>query len=105
MPPAYVKPYVKRGKTDAADAEAICEAVTRPTMRFVPIKSVEQQAALALHRTRDLLVRQRTQLINTIRGSWPSSASIYPRASPTPWPSCDALWPAARMRFPISPPR
>src|SRR5436189_5422503 len=48
MPPAYVKPYVKRGKTDAGDAEAICEAVTRPTMRFVPIKSVEQQAALAL---------------------------------------------------------
>jgi transposase len=68
MPPAYVKPYVKRGKTDAGDAEAICEAVTRPTMRFVPIKSVEQQAALALHRTRDLLVRQRTQLINMIRG-------------------------------------
>ena len=55
MSPAYVKPYVKRGKTDAGDAEAICEAVTRPTMRFVPIKSVEQQAALALHRTRDLL--------------------------------------------------
>ncbi len=60
MPPAYVKPYVKRGKSDAGDAEAICEAVTRPTMRFVPIKSVEQRAALALHRTRDLLVRQRT---------------------------------------------
>jgi transposase len=59
---------VKRGKTDAGDAEAICEAVTRPTMRFVPIKSVEQQAALALHRTRDLLVRQRTQLVNMIRG-------------------------------------
>ncbi|MFL5122041.1 MAG: IS110 family transposase, partial [Microvirga sp.] len=55
-------------KTDAGDAEAICEAVTRPTMRFVPIKSVEQQAALALHRTRDLLVRQRTQLVNMIRG-------------------------------------
>src|SRR5215204_5999077 len=68
MPPAYVKPYVKRGKTDAGDAEAICEAVTRPTMRFVAIKSVEQQAALALHRTRDLLVRQRTQLVNMIRG-------------------------------------
>ena len=68
MPPAYVKPYVKRGKTDAADAEAICEAVTRPTMRFVPIKAVEQQAALALHRTRDLLVRQRTQIVNMIRG-------------------------------------
>jgi transposase len=68
MPPAYVKPYVKRGKTDANDAEAICEAVTRPTMRFVPVKSREQQAALALHRTRDLLVKQRTQLVNMIRG-------------------------------------
>jgi transposase len=66
--PAYVKPYVKRGKTDAGDAEAICEAVTRPTMRFVPIKSPDQQAALALHRARDLLVRQRTQLVNMIRG-------------------------------------
>lgn len=68
MPPAYVKPYVKRGKTDAADAEAICEAVMRPTMRFVAVKSREQQAALSIHRTRDLLVRQRTQLINMMRG-------------------------------------
>lgn len=68
IPPAYVKPYVKRGKTDAADAEAICEAVQRPTMRFVPVKSGEQQAALALHRTRDLLVKQRTQLVNMVRG-------------------------------------
>ena len=68
MPPAYVKPYVKRGKTDANDAAAICEAVTRPSMRFVPVKSTEQQAALALHRTRDLLVKQRTQLVNMIRG-------------------------------------
>jgi transposase len=68
MPPAYVKPYVKRGKTDANDAEAICEAVTRPTMRFVAVKSREQQAALALHRTRDLLVKERTQLVNMIRG-------------------------------------
>lgn len=68
MPPAYVKPYVKRGKTDASDAEAICEAVTRPTMRFVPIKSEEQQSALTIHRTRELLVRQRTQLINMMRG-------------------------------------
>ncbi len=67
MPPIYVKPYVKRGKTDAADAEAICEAVTRPTMRFVAIKSAEQQSVLALHRTRDLLVGQRTQLVNMIR--------------------------------------
>lgn len=68
MPPAYVKPYLKRGKTDANDAEAICEAVTRPTMRFVAVKSEQQQAALALHRTRDLLVKQRTQLVNMIRG-------------------------------------
>ena len=67
MPPSYVKPYVKRGKTDAADAEAICEAVTRPTMRFVPVKSAERQAALLDHKTRDFLVRQRTQLVNTIR--------------------------------------
>jgi transposase len=68
MPPAYVKAYLKRGKNDAADAEAICEAVTRPTMRFVPIKSAERQSVLVLHRTRDLLVRQRTMLINAIRG-------------------------------------
>ena len=68
MPPAYVKPYVKRGKTDAADAEAICEAVTRPTMRFVAVKSVEQQAVLMLHKSRDLMVRQRTMLINALRG-------------------------------------
>ena len=68
MPPAYVTPYVKRGKNDAADAEAICEAVTRPTMRFVAVKSREQQAVLSLHRTRDLMVKQRTQLVNMIRG-------------------------------------
>ena len=68
MPPAYVKPYVKRGKTDANDAEAICEAVTRPTMRFVALKSPEQQAALSLHRSRNLLVKQRTQLVNMVRG-------------------------------------
>jgi transposase len=68
MPPAYVKPYVKRGKTDANDAEAICEAVTRPTMRFVAVKSPEQQAALSIHRARNLLVKQRTQVINMIRG-------------------------------------
>ena len=68
MPPAYVKAYVKRGKTDAGDAVAICEAVTRPTMRFVAIKSPAQQAVLAVHRARDLLIRQRTQLVNMIRG-------------------------------------
>ena len=68
MPPAYVKPYVKRQKNDMADAEAICEAVTRANMRFVPVKSPEQQAALSMHRTRDLLIKRRTQLINMIRG-------------------------------------
>ncbi len=67
LPPAYVKAYVKRSKNDAADAAAICEAVTRPSMRFVPIKSEEQQAVLAVHRTRDLLIGQRTQLTNALR--------------------------------------
>jgi transposase len=68
IPPSYVKPYVRRSKTDAADAEAICEAVGRPNMRFVPVKSAGQQAALLHHRARDLLVRQRTMLINALRG-------------------------------------
>src|ERR1700719_524951 len=60
MPPAYVKPYVKRQKNDAADAEAICEAVQRPNMRFVPVKQPDQQAGMVLHRTRALLIRQLT---------------------------------------------
>jgi len=68
IPPGYVKPYVKRGKTDAIDAEAICEAVSRPTMRFVPIKTIECQAAQLTLRSRDLIVRQRTQTINALRG-------------------------------------
>ena len=67
MPPRYVKPYVKRNKNDMADAEAICEAVTRPTMRFVSIKTPDQQSVLMLHRTRHLFVRQRTMLINALR--------------------------------------
>jgi transposase len=67
MPPSYVKPYVKRGKSDGIDAAACCEAVGRPTMRFVPIKSEEQQSVLSLHRTRALLVRQRTQTNNVLR--------------------------------------
>ena len=67
MPAFYVKAYVKRGKTDAVDAEAICEAVQRPTMRFVEIKSEKQQAILSVQRTRDLIVRQRTQVANLIR--------------------------------------
>jgi len=68
IPPAYVKPFVKRQKNDAADAEAIAEAASRPTMRFVAVKTEEQQARAMLFRTRDLLVRQRTQLINALRG-------------------------------------
>jgi len=68
MPPAYVRPYVERQKNDAADAEAICEATQRPTMRFVAVKTEEAQAAAILFRARDLLVRQRTQVINALRG-------------------------------------
>jgi transposase len=68
MAPAYVKPYVKRGKNDMLDAEAICEAVTRPTMRFVPIKSASQQSILMVHKSRALLIRQRTMLVNALRG-------------------------------------
>lgn len=68
IPPVYVKPFVKRQKNDASDAEAICEAAQRPTMRFVAVKTEAAQASAAIFRTRDLLVRQRTQLINAIRG-------------------------------------
>ena len=68
LPPQYVKPYVKRNKNDAADAEAICEAMSRPSMRFVPVKTAEQQAALMLAGTRDALIRRRTQVSNMIRG-------------------------------------
>ena len=67
MPAQYVKPYVKRGKNDAADAEAICEAVTRPTMRFVGVKSPDQQATMMIHRVRKILTRQRTQISNALR--------------------------------------
>src|SRR5262250_3729746 len=67
MPPAYVKPYVKRQKNDATDAEAICEAVSRANMRFVPTKTPEQQSGLVLHRTRHLFIRQQTAIINAIR--------------------------------------
>ena len=82
MPPHYVKPYVKRSKNDAADAEAICEAVTRPTMRFVSVKSTEQQSVLMLHRTRELLVRQRTMLINAIRAHMAEFGIVAPIGVP-----------------------
>ena len=78
MPPSYVKPYVKRQKNDAADAEAICEAVTRPTMRFVEIKTCEQQGTLVLHRVRLMLIRQRVQLSNAIRGHMAEYGLVAP---------------------------
>ena len=68
IPPAYIKPYVKRGKNDAIDAAAICEAMSRPGMRLVPVKSADQQAVLMLHKTRELLVKQRTMSVNALRG-------------------------------------
>ena len=82
MPPHYVKPYVKRGKNDAADAEAICEAVTRPSMRFVAVKGREQQSVLMLHRTRELMVRQRTMLVNAIRAHMAEFGIVAPVGIP-----------------------
>jgi len=78
MPPSYVKPYVKRQKNDAADAEAICEAVTRPSMRFVEVKTPEQQSVLVLHRTRQVLIRQRTQITNATRGHMAEFGLVAP---------------------------
>ena len=104
IPPAYVKPFVKRQKNDAIDAEAICEAAQRPSMRFVAVKSEEQQAAGLVFRTRDLLVRQRTQLINAIRGHLTEYVGSHPRGRRM-WrclPTCSRKkrWPA---RFPKRP--
>ena len=82
MPPAYVKPYVRRQKNDMADAAAICEAVTRPSMRFVPVKSEAQQALLLVHRARDLLVRQRTSLINALRAHLAEFGVVVPKGAP-----------------------
>jgi len=82
MPPHYVRPYVKRNKNDAADAEAICEAVRRPTMRFVAVKGPEQQGVLMEHRTRELLVRQRTMLVNAIRAHMAEFGIVAPVGIP-----------------------
>lgn len=79
MPPAYVKAYVKRNKNDAADAEAICEAVSRPSMRFVPVKDTDQQSVLMMHRARNLLVRQRTMLVNALRAHLAEFGIIAPQ--------------------------
>lgn len=78
IPPAYVKPFVKRQKNDMADAEAICEAAVRPTMRFVPVKSEEVQGAAAVFRFRELLIRQRTQAINALRGHLTEFGEVVP---------------------------
>lgn len=79
MPPKYVKPYVKRHKNDQVDAEAICEAVQRPTMRFVPIKTEQQQATLIIHRVRETLVRQKTQLVNALRAHMAEFGVVAPQ--------------------------
>ncbi|MHB8482027.1 MAG: IS110 family RNA-guided transposase [Nitrospiria bacterium] len=81
MSPKFVKPYVKTNKNDFRDAEAICEAVTRPTMRFVPVKSVEQEDIQALHRSRSLLIKNRTALINQIRGLLAEYGLVIPRSA------------------------
>jgi transposase len=103
MPPQYIKAYVKRGKNDAIDAEAICEAMSRPSMRFVPVKTAEQQAALTMLGVRDLLVKQRTMLINAIRGhaaefgvTVPKSLPSRKRGDPSKSPSCCGAWPPRR---------
>jgi transposase len=96
MAPTYVKPYVKRGKNDALDAAAVCEAMSRPDMRFVPIKSADQQAVLMLHKTRELMVKQRTMSVNAAHAAiWRSSALSSPGAS-AGWPSC-LRWPTPRQ--------
>ncbi len=82
IPPQYVRPFVKTNKNDAADAEAICEAVVRPTMRFAAAKSAEQQSVLMLHRARELLVRQRTMLINALRGHCAEFGIVVAQGAP-----------------------
>ncbi len=107
MPPQYVKAYVKTNKHDAADAEACCEAVQRPSMRFVAVKTEAQQATLMLHRVRDQLIGQRTATINALRAPrarWPNSGSSRRSARPV-CGSCSRSWPSLRMsgsrRWPV----
>ena len=92
MPPQYVKAYVKRGKNDAADAAAICEAVSRPSMRFVPVKTEEQQSALTMHRVRELLSGSGPSSSTRYAGTWPSSVSSWHRGPGT----CHGFWRACR---------
>jgi len=92
MPAQYVKAYIKRNKHDAADAEAICEAVGRPTMRFVPVKTAEQQAMALLHRGREQLVRQRTMLVNALRAHLAEFGMVAIRACLTWRGRCCRCW-------------
>lgn len=105
MPPGYVKPYVKRQKNDATDAEAICEAVGRANMRFVPTKTPEQQSGLVLHRTRHLFIRQQTSVINAIGLIWPSLASLR-RWAAKGSSNCSKPWPipttSSSLRSPVA---
>ncbi len=102
MPPSYVKGYVKRGKNDAVDAEAICEAVTRPSMRFVPVKSAERQAALVPHRLRDMLIRQRTMLINSLRSQMAEFGVVAPKGRQGVAALATLLGDVAELRLPAS---
>lgn len=97
IPPIYVKPFVKRQKNDASDAEAICEAAQRPTMRFVAVKSESAQASAAIFRTRDLLVRQRTQLINAVRGQLTEYGLVAAKEPQT----CRGCWHWSTSQAPI----
>src|SRR5208282_5020668 len=115
MPPAYVKPYIRRQKNDASDAAAICEAVTRPSMRFVGVRTLENQATLMHHKAREMLVAQRTQLLNSLRGHLAEVGVIAPqglrhahqladrieaRDETIPLPVCEALAPlVVQLRY------
>src|SRR5260370_17716788 len=104
MPAKDVKAYVKRNKNGAADAEAICEAVRRPTMRFVRVKSAEQQGGLMLHRTRDLLMRQRTQVINALRAHLAELGITAPQGREGLKELLKIIASDADERFPTTPP-
>lgn len=97
MPPRYVKPYVKTNKTDAADAEAICEAITRPNMRFVQVETIEQQAVIALHTERDLYMRQRTATSNSLRAMLSELGFCIPTGMSALYKSVPAILEDAEM--------
>jgi transposase len=100
MAPQFVKPYVKTNKNDAADAEVICEAVARPTMRFVPIKNVHQQAVLAMHRARQGMVRSRTAQANQIRGLLAEFGLVIPQGIANLYKQIPALVEEAKDELP-----